>query len=180
MVLLLMLVLAALTSLLATSNLERTHQRTLLDRALAIRVQVDTALTNALYQGIAYAREQLKIADFDVALRGVYKNVDPNRMKSDYRRSARPLPSSLAGVDSGFWIELFSEGTTMQTAKSNYYLSCRLLISAYVEHPELTILFSQALVETALPILGMPTSDTQVVKVETIPNAKVIATRILN
>lgn len=180
MILLLMLVLAALTSLLATTNLERNRQRTLLDGAVAIRMQTDEVLTQALDQGIIYVEKRLRIEDFDVARRGIYKTVDSNRLKYDYRRFALPAQSSVAGVHSGFWIELFSKGATMQNIKGKYYLSCRLLISAYAESADSPVSLSQALVETTLPTLAMPTSDTQVVTLQSLADAKVIATRVFN
>ena len=180
MILVLMLVLAALTSLLATSNLDRTRQRTLLDSALATRAQADEVLLRTLHQGITYANKQLKREDFDGAQRGVYKTVEPSRWKSDPRRAALATTSLGAATDTGFWIELFSEGATLQNTTGKHYLNCRLLISAYAESPTTHALFSQALVEAALPTLRMPTTDTHVIKVETLPEAKVIATRSLN
>ena len=180
MILLLMLVLAALTSLLATSNLERTRQRTLLDDALAIRVQTNEVLTQALHQGIVYAHKQLKIEDFDSARPGIYKTVDTDRWKSDYRRFARPAQNSIAGMNSGFWVELFSTGLAVQSLQGKHYLSCRLLVSSYAEGVDLPTLFSQALVETTLPTSTVPTSDTKVIKVESLVGTKVIATKIFN
>ena len=133
-----------------------------------------------LHRGLVYVDERLRMEDFDVAQRGIYKTVVAERLNSGYRRVARPVPSSIPGVDTGYWVELFSEGSFVQTARSKFYLSCRLLISAYAESPEMPLLFSQALVETALPTLDVPTSDTKVVKVTARPGAKVVATRTLN
>ena len=179
-ILVLMLILAALTGLLATSNLERTRQRTLLDDALTTRAQAEDVLKQTLHQGLVYANEQLRIEDFDISQRGIYKAVMAQRLDSDYRRFARPVPSPISGVDTGYWVELFSEGPFVQTARSKFYLSCRLLISAYAEGPGVPLLFSQALVETALPTFDMPTTDTKVLKVTAQPEAKVVATRIFN
>ena len=180
MILVLMLVLAALTSLLAASNLERTQQRTLLSDALVIRAQMDEVLMHTLHQGLAYANNRLRIEDFNASRRGIYKTVDTERSKSDYRRSARPAQSSVSGMDTGFWIEMFSESPIVHTTSGKFYSSCKLLISAYAEAPDSSLLFSQALVETSLPTLSTPTSDTSVVKVETLPEAKVIAIRTFN
>ena len=179
-ILILMLVLAAFTSLLATSNLDRTRQRTLLDSALATRAQTDEILKQSLGEGIAYAVNHLRKEDFDIGKRGIYKTVDAERLKSDYRRFAYSSQSSVGGADSGFWLEMFSENDVMQTAQAKFYLSCRLLISAYATRADSPLLFSQALLETALPMLVAPTTDTNVIKVETLPEAKVIAIRTFN
>ena len=179
-ILVLMLVLAGLISLLATSNLERGKQRTLLNDAMAIRAQADAVLMHTLQQGLIYINERLRREDFNVAQRGLYETVMPERLESDYRRFARPLPSSISGMDTGYWIELFSEGAFVQIAPSEFYLSCRLLISTYAQSSDMPVLFSQALVETTLPTLSVPTTDTNVITPGTLPETKVIATRTFN
>ena len=179
-ILVLMLVLAGLISLLATGNLERSKQRTLLDDAMATRAQADAVLMHTLQQGLVYINERLRREDFNTAQRGLYRTVMPERLENDYRRFARPVASSISGMDTGYWIELFSEGSFVQTASSKFYLSCKLLISTYAQSTAVPVLFSQALVETALPTLSVPTTDTNVIKLNTLPKTKVIATRTFN
>lgn len=179
-ILVLVLVLAAFTGLLATSNLERAGQRTLLDDALLTRAQADEVLKQTLQQGIDYVNKRLRIEDFNVTQRGIYKTVVSERLNSDYRRFVRSVPNSISGMDTGYWIELFSKGSFVQTAQSKFYLSCRLLVSAYAESSEMPASFLQALVETTLPTLGVPTTDTGVVNVLARPKTKVIATKAFN
>ncbi len=179
-ILVLMLVLAGLIGLLATGNLERSKQRTLLNDAMAIRARADAVLMHTLQQGLVHINERLRREDFNATQRGLYETVMPERFESDYRRFARPLPSPISGMDTGYWIELFSEGAFVQTAPSKFYLSCRLLISTYAQSPDMPALFSQALVETTLPTLSVPTTDTNVITLGTLPETKVIATRTFN
>ncbi len=165
--------------MLATSNLERSKYRTLLNDAMATRAQVDDVLMHTLQHGLVHINERLRREDFNVAQRGLYETVMPERLESDYRRFARPVPSPISGMDTGYWIELFSEGSFIQTAPSRFYLSCSLLISTYAQSSDMPTLFSQALVETTLPTLSVPTTDTNVIKLGTLPETKVIATKTL-
>ena len=179
-ILVLTLVLAGLISLLATSDLERSKQRTLLDDATATRAQTDSVLKQTLHHGLVHINERLRREDFDVAQRGLYKTVMPKRSEGDYRQFALPAPSLISDMNTGYWIELFSEGAFVQTAPSKFHLSSRLLISAYVESPAVSVLFSQALVETVLPTLSVPATDTNVIELNTLPETKVIATKTFN
>ena len=179
-ILVLTLVLAGLISLLATSDLERSKQRTLLDDATATRAQADSVLKQTLHHGLVHINERLRREDFDVAQRGLYKIVMPKRSEGAYRQFSLPAPSLISDMNTGYWIELFSEGAFVQTAPSKFYLSSRLLISAYVESPAVSVLFSQALVETVLPTLSVPATDTDVIELNTLPETKVIATKTFN
>ena len=179
-ILVLMLVLAGLISLLATSNLERSRQRTLLGDAAAARAQADGVLKQTLHHGLVHINERLRREDFDVAQRGLYQTVMPKRSEDNYRQFALPTPSPISDMNTGYWIELFSEGAFVQTAPSKFYLSSRLLVSAYVESLAVHVLFSQALVDTVLPTLSVPTTDTNVIELSTLPKTRVIATKTFN
>ena len=179
-ILVLMLVLAGLISLMATGNLERGKQRTLLNDAMATRAQADDVLMHTLQHGLIHINQRLRREDFNVAQRGLYETVVPERLEGDYRRFARPVPSPISGMETGYWIELFSEGSFVQTASSKFYLSCRLLISTYAQSSDVPALFAQALVETTLPTLSVPTSDTNVIKLGALPATRVIATKTFN
>ena len=179
-ILVLVLVLAGLISLLATSNLERSKQRTLLNDAMATRAQADDVLMHTLQHGLSHINQRLRREDFNVAQRGLYETVIPERLEGDYRRFARLVPSPISAMETGYWIELFSEGSLVQNASGKFYLSCRLLISTYAQSSDVPLLFAQTLVETMLLTLSMPTSDTNVIKLGALPKTRVIATKTFN
>jgi len=155
MVLVLVLVLATLTSLLATAGLEKIKQRALLGEALLDRAQSNRLLTQTLQQGLLYSA-RLRREHFETPRRGVYAAVLPERIKTDPRRVSRPVPHSTPAIHSGFSVELFSQDAVVQAADASLYANCKLLLSAYVEAPQSPRLFGEVLIETALPLQSAP------------------------
>jgi len=176
MVLVLVLVLATLTSLLATAGLEKIKQRTLLGEALLSRAQSNELLTQALQQGLLYSA-QLRGEDFDNPRRGIYATVLPQRIKTNPRRVTRPVSNAARAVSSGFSIELFSQDAVVQTAAADFYVNCKLLLSAYVETPQSPRLFAEVLIETALPLQRAPSAASDGTAVD--DEARVVTTQLL-
>lgn len=174
MVLALMLVLVALTSLLATAGLERTQHYRLLITASADHTQRHQILDTVLAQALAYAQQQLRLEDLYTNQKGLYSEVQPNRLQHKHFRQVFGVGENQAG----FLIELWSCSELPFSYQSQYYLACRLQISAQVATTDGYRLAKQSLLDTVLPTNSLNSTNTQPAAT-LLPPAKIVATRIV-